>query len=67
MVAPSVAKLAALLRDDASLAAAKSASFSPILRLREGQGNAVDLYSSGLRFAWQYSALLRAICRWIVR
>ena len=59
MVAPSVAKLAALLRDDASLAAAKKASFSPILRLREGQGTPLICIHPASGFAWQYSALLR--------
>jgi amino acid adenylation domain-containing protein/non-ribosomal peptide synthase protein (TIGR01720 family) len=59
MVAPSVAKLAALLRDDASLAAAKKASFSLILRLREGQGTPLICIHPASGFAWQYSALLR--------
>jgi L-arginine---[L-arginyl-carrier protein] ligase len=59
MVAPSIAKLAAILRDDASLAAAKQASFSPILHLREGQGQPLVCIHPASGFAWQYSALLR--------
>jgi len=59
MVAPSVARLAMLLRDDASLAAAKKASFSPILRLREGRGMPLICIHPASGFAWQYSALLR--------
>jgi len=59
MVAPTVAKLAKLLRDDASLEAAKQASFSPVLRLREGMGNPLFCIHPASGFAWQYSALLR--------
>jgi L-arginine---[L-arginyl-carrier protein] ligase len=59
MVAPSIEKLAAILSDDASLAAAKQASFSPILHLREGQGQPLVCIHPASGFAWQYSALLR--------
>ena len=59
MVAPTVAKLAKLLRDDASLEAARQASLSPVLRLREGTGNPLICIHPASGFAWQYSALLR--------
>jgi L-arginine---[L-arginyl-carrier protein] ligase len=59
MVAPTVAKLAVLLRDDASLEAARQASFSPVLRLREGEGKPLICIHPASGFAWQYSALLR--------
>jgi thioesterase domain-containing protein len=58
-VAPSVARLAVLLRDDASLAAARLASFGPVLRLREGAGDPLFCIHPASGFAWQYSALLR--------
>ncbi len=56
MMAPSVAKLAALI---AVPVAKENPAFGEVLELRGGNGNPLFCFHSGSGFAWQYSGFLR--------
>lgn len=59
MASPSVARLAAVLSDEALRNDPALAGFGEVLHLRGGQGNPLFCVHPASGFAWQYSGLLR--------
>ncbi|MFC5359335.1 amino acid adenylation domain-containing protein [Azospirillum himalayense] len=59
MVAPTVARLAALLADTAERDAPENLGFAPVIRLRDGSGPPLICLYPGSGLSWQYSVLSR--------
>jgi len=63
MASSSVARLAALLSDDAAARDPANAGFGPVLHLRGGRGHPLFCFHPASGFAWQYSGLSRYLPR----